>query len=164
MKNMFCGCVAIETLDISNFKTDCVTKTSGMFTQCHNLKNLKLGNFNYSSITDVNAFNSMFYENRSIEVLDLSGFDLSKTSIRSTVAMFRGCTKLKTIIVSDKFVLDGVMVSSQTFLDCTSLVGGAGTVFDPNHIDKEYARIDDPANDKAGYFTSIEQYESQHED
>jgi hypothetical protein len=35
----------------------------------------------------------------------------------------------------------------------TELVGGAGTTYDSNHIDVEYARVDDPDNGKPGYFT-----------
>jgi hypothetical protein len=39
------------------------------------------------------------------------------------------------------------------FLDCTSLVGGAGTTYDANHVDVNYARIDG-GTDAPGYFTS----------
>jgi hypothetical protein len=40
------------------------------------------------------------------------------------------------------------------FFGCTSLVGGNGTVYDANHIDVEYARIDKPG--QPGYFTQKE--------
>lgn len=32
-------------------------------------------------------------------------------------------------------------------------MSGAGTVYDSDHIDKEYARVDDPAIGNPGYFT-----------
>ena len=38
------------------------------------------------------------------------------------------------------------------FKNCTSLVGGLGTTYDVNHVDKDYAHIDGgPSN--PGYFT-----------
>jgi hypothetical protein len=39
------------------------------------------------------------------------------------------------------------------FTSSTYLIGGAGTTYDANHVDKEYARVDDPQNGKPGYFT-----------
>ena len=33
------------------------------------------------------------------------------------------------------------------------IINGAGTTYDSSHTDKEYARIDDPANGRPGYFT-----------
>ena len=38
------------------------------------------------------------------------------------------------------------------FYRCNSLVGGQGTTYDPNHIDKAYAHIDG-GPDNPGYFT-----------
>lgn len=38
------------------------------------------------------------------------------------------------------------------FDGCTSLVGGAGTVYDKKHIRMDYAHVDDP--DDPGYFTA----------
>lgn len=40
------------------------------------------------------------------------------------------------------------------FINCTSLVGGAGTKYDPTFIDSTAARIDGGIN-SPGYFTSI---------
>ena len=37
------------------------------------------------------------------------------------------------------------------FYNCNKLIGGRGTVYDSNHIDSLYARID--ANQTPGYFT-----------
>ena len=36
---------------------------------------------------------------------------------------------------------------------CNSLVGGNGTLFDGDHVDKEYARIDKEGT--PGYFTDV---------
>ena len=39
------------------------------------------------------------------------------------------------------------------FYNSTNLVGGAGTRYDANHVDKTYARIDGGTSNP-GYFTS----------
>ena len=65
--------------------------------------------------------------------------------------MFSDNPKLKKIIVSDKFKMNNVITSDNMFYNSPLLVGGNGTVFDSNHVDKEYARIDEPG--KPGYFT-----------
>ena len=70
--------------------------------------------------------------------------------------MFRGCYNLKSIYVSDTFVMTKVSNSTQMFLDCISLIGGAGTTFVPSFMDGTAARIDGGANNP-GYFTTISQ-------
>ena len=59
---------------------------------------------------------------------------------------------LNTIYVSQMWSTENVIYSYCMFDDCTSLVGGMGTTYDRNHIDKEYARIDG-GPDCPGYFT-----------
>lgn len=58
---------------------------------------------------------------------------------------------MKTIYVQSDYIGSN---STDTFINCTSLVGGAGTKYDPTYIDSTAARIDSgPSN--PGYFTSI---------
>lgn len=58
---------------------------------------------------------------------------------------------MKTIYVQSDYIGSN---STDTFINCTSLVGGAGTKYDPTYIDSTAARIDGgPSN--PGYFTSI---------
>lgn len=47
--------------------------------------------------------------------------------------------------------MSNVTSSTNMFKDCTSIVGGAGTVYDDSHIDKEYARVDEIGT--PGYLT-----------
>ncbi len=42
---------------------------------------------------------------------------------------------------------------SSVFDGTSNIVGGAGTTYSSSHINVEYARIDDPSNNKPGYFT-----------
>ena len=67
--------------------------------------------------------------------------------------MFYKATNLKTIYVSNKFNTDKVTSSTDMFSSCTNLVGGAGTKYDANHVDKTYARIDGGTSNP-GYFTA----------
>ena len=71
-------------------------------------------------------------------------------------------TNLTTIYASSNFVLGDSTQSDYLFAksgfgysasSSYVLTGGAGTTFDSSHVDKEYARIDDPANGRPGYFT-----------
>ena len=58
---------------------------------------------------------------------------------------------MKTVYVQSDYIGSN---STDTFINCTSLVGGAGTKYDPTYIDSTAARIDGgPSN--PGYFTAI---------
>ena len=94
----------------------------------------------------------MFISDSSLKSLDLSSFDTQNCI--DTRQMFRGCYNLKSIYVSDTFVMTKVSNSTQMFLDCISLIGGAGTTFVPSFMDGTAARIDGGIN-SPGYFTSI---------
>jgi hypothetical protein len=66
--------------------------------------------------------------------------------------MFGGSNNLRTIYVGNGWSTAAVMYSNNMFYGCTSLVGGQGTTYDVNYIDKTYAHIDGgPSN--PGYFS-----------
>ena len=69
--------------------------------------------------------------------------------------MFKDCSKLITIIVSDEWNTTKVTNSGSMFQNCTNLVGGQGTEYKPTYpTDKAYAHIDGrPSN--PGYLTDI---------
>ena len=153
MRGMFSSCSGIVTINLNNFDTSKVTNMRHMFSECSSLTNLNLNSFDTSKVTDMSA---MFSECSSLITLDLSGFDTSSLKFISDYyevgGMFEKCTNLKTIYVSDKFVTTNVSNSRVVFDGCNNLVGGSGTVYDSNHINDEYARIDNPP-DSPGYFT-----------
>ena len=66
--------------------------------------------------------------------------------------MFYGCSALTTIWVGDNWTTANLTESVDVFNYCAALVGGAGTHFDPNHVDYTYAHIDGGAANP-GYFT-----------
>ena len=68
---------------------------------------------------------------------------------------FYQCRNIKKIYIQNNYVPIN-KVSSDIFYNCTSLVGGAGTKFDPTFIDSTGARIDGGSSNP-GYFTAISQ-------
>ena len=147
MGDMFYGCKALTSLDVSSFDISKVTNMSGIFRSCNALTSLDVSKFDTSKVTDMS---DMFYFCKALTSLDVSKFDTSNVTDMSD--MFYNCNALITITASEKFVTEKVTASSSMFTNCTSLKGGAGTVYDENHTDKEYARIDG-GTEEPGYFT-----------
>ena len=48
MNNMFAGCKALQTLDLSNFNTNQVTDMAGMFSSCDKIQTVNVSNFDTS--------------------------------------------------------------------------------------------------------------------
>ena len=159
MGSMFSGCSKLTTLDVSNFNTSNVTHMSGMFSGCSSLTSLDLSNFNTENVKDMSG---MFSGCSGLTSLDLSNFNTSNViydtndwySGNGIRSMFEGCSALTTIWVSDGWTTANLTESPDVFKGCTSLVGGKGTHYDPDHIDYTYARIDGgPDSETPGYFT-----------
>ena len=144
---MFGGCTVLTSLDLSHFNTSKVTEMGAMFYNCSILTSLDLSSFNTSKLTNMSA---MFMNCRSLTSLDVSHFNTAKvTDMRY---MFAGGLYLQTIYVGNDWSTAAVTQSSDMFTNCYNLVGGKGTTYDANHVDKTYAHIDGgPSN--PGYFT-----------
>ena len=67
--------------------------------------------------------------------------------------MFYSCLKLQTIYVGEGWSTAAVTSSSNMFMGCRVLVGGMGTRYDVNHVNKTYARVDGGTG-TPGYFTA----------
>ncbi len=105
----------------------------------------------YLNTSEVTNMAFMFNQCSSLTSLDLSNFNTAKVTDMSY--MFYNCKALMTIYAGDGWNTDNVITSSsEMFTYCTSLVGGSGTRYDVNHIDKEYARIDGGTSNP-GYFS-----------
>lgn len=147
---MFIGCRSLEKIEgLQNFNTSKNRNFQNMFTWCTNLKELDLSSFDTSNSE---SFNDMFQSCIELTELDLSNFNSSKT--KNYTSMFNSCSKLKTIYASKAFENISISESTNMFVYCPLLVGGAGTAYDPTFIDATAARIDGgPEN--PGYFTDI---------
>ena len=125
-----------------------VTNMVFMFDACIKLSSLDLSHFNTSKVTNMA---SMFNFCTGLTSLDLSGFNTSK--VTNMEYMFYGCRNLTTIYAGSGWSTNAVTSSTDMFKNCTNLVGGKGTTYDANHVDKTYAHIDGgPSN--PGYFTA----------
>ena len=143
----FSDCKKLTGLDISNLNTSSVTNMNSMFYQCESLSMVFLTNFDTSNVTNMN---SMFCRCKKLTSLDLSSFNTSK--VTDILDMFYECSSLKTIIVGLGWNTDELNYTMFPF--CESLVGEAGTTYNPSHNDNSYAHIDGgPSN--PGYFTGV---------
>lgn len=164
MKNTF-GAIANSTLldkdcDLTMLDTSNVTNMSGCFSGFFGTP--IISNWNTEKVTDMN---NMFADCMTTE-LDLSSFNTG--NVNNMVAMFSSSeasvpvapdetqytqrSRLKTVYVSSSFDTSAVTNSVYMFTGCKVIVGGDGTTYDPNHVDKEYARVDNLPS-TPGYFT-----------
>ena len=139
MGDMFRDCSGLMSLDLSSFNTANVTNMSYMFYGCSGLTSLDLSSFNTANVTDMG---NMFSMCSGLMSLDLSSFNTA--NVTNMNAMFSACSGLTTIYAGSEWSTASVVEVDGSFLfyGCTSLVGGQGTVFDADHTDYEYARID----------------------
>ena len=112
-----------------------------------NVEYISMNNIDTSRVTNMN---SMFSYNKKLKQLDLTSFDTSNVTDMDN--MFSVMNELTTIYTSDNFVVNNVTTSNHMFYNSTNIVGGAGTVYDSNHLDKEYAHYDG-GQSNPGYFT-----------
>ena len=178
MRFMFSGCSGLTSLDLSSWNTANVTDMGHMFQGCSGLNNLDLSHSNTANVTDMTY---MFQGCSGLTSLDLSGFRTGKVTtmmgmfedcsgllslnlryfetpnVAKLGYMFQNCSNLTTIYAETQWNTAASTVNTNMFYNCTSLVGGKGTVFVPTHVGKEYAHIDGGPSDP-GYFTGPEAY------
>lgn len=141
MTAMFSTCRSLTSLDVTNFNTENVTDMSKMFENCSKLTSLDVTNFNTINVTNME---NMFCYCGKLTLLDVTNFNtVSVTNMRN---MFGGSSALRTIYVSDKFVINNKNYS--LFYGCEKLKGAIDK-FDNSKIDGTYA------NYKTGYFTKL---------
>ena len=127
--------------------TDSVTNMSCMFSTCYGLTSLDVSSFNTANVTNMGY---MFGGCSGLTILDLSNFYTAQ--VTDMHSMFYYCRSLTTIYAGEGWSTAKVVEDDGMFLQCTSLVGGAGTVCDDNHTDCTYAHIDG-GTANPGYFT-----------
>ena len=159
MSEMFSGCSSLINLDLSSFDTSNVGYMSRMFDGCLRLETLNLSSFNARSVVDMGSmfkgcqslktisfpavlntpkvtnFSGMFSDCRSLEGLDVSGFDTS--AAKSLSSMFSGCTKLAALDVSN-FDTSAATSLDWMFYGCESLRSLDLSGFDTSAADYRY--------------------------
>lgn len=146
LNNLFYNCPQLESVSLASFDTSQLKNADYLFYGCSALKSVDLYNFEAAHVTSMNGMFSMC---TSLCTLDLTSFDTS--NLQHTNTMFYHCENLRTIFATGSFRTDNILSASNMFAGCTSLVGGKGTVYNEDHINIGYARIDGGA-DQPGYF------------
>ncbi|MCR5851199.1 MAG: leucine-rich repeat protein [Bacteroidaceae bacterium] len=143
MYYMFYNCSSLTDLDVKGFNTENALTMLRMFGGCSNLTNLDLSNFKTDKVQDMTG---MFQNCKSLKKLDLSGWNTKRvmsmdhnTNPDEDWGMFSGCSSLITIKVGEDWNTDNVTSSAHMFNNCVSIVGGDGTKFNPDFIDKTKA-------------------------
>ena len=134
MESMFDDCSSLTSLNLSSFNTQNVKNMYAMFYGCSSLTSLNLSSFNTQNVTNMRL---MFDGCRSLTSLNLSSFNTQ--NVTDMFAMFCGCSSLKTIVVGGEWSTTNVTYSDEMFSGCTSLVGGDGTKYNSNYMDKTKA-------------------------
>lgn len=149
MESMFDGCSNLTALNLSGLNTSNVTDMQYMFWNCNKLASLDVSGWNTRKVTNMSYMFKYCYD---LTELDLYGWNTAKVTDMNE--MFAGCRSLTTIYVDEGWNTDAVIIdnSYNMFSGCTSLVGSAGTAFDPNFINKIYAHIDS-GEDNPGYLS-----------
>lgn len=154
MTGIFQCCVSLTELDLSGWETDCIETMKQMFSGVSDFggpmaltRIIGLENWNTEKVTDM-AYAFMLCPR--LTELDLSGWNTS--SVITMQSMFQGCTSLKQISVSNEWLTKNVTNSKNMFYNCLQLVGGAGTVYNADFVDKSYAVLDN-ADSSPGYLT-----------
>ena len=157
MLSMFSGCSSLQRLDLSGFDTSNVTNMGSMFSSCKSLDSsfFIIDGFDTSNVENMGR---MFEHCDRLVFLRLQTFDTGK--VTSMDYMFENCNILKTICVNDGWTVEMVTSSLCMFNNCNSLVGGAGTYYNPDHLSANYAHVDG-GPDNPGYLTyaEIEKYD-----
>ncbi|MBE5761416.1 MAG: BspA family leucine-rich repeat surface protein [Clostridiales bacterium] len=151
MQYMFTNCSNLETIDFSDLQMNGnLVSMIEMFSNCGNLQTIKMWN----GIVVPLLVNGAFYNCSALSEIDISSFYTISGEVPSVdiSQMFSRCSNLKTVYAGGYWDEDNIE-GTDVFDSCTSIKGGAGTPYDANHIDADYARID--TADTPGYFTDI---------
>ena len=139
----FQNCLSLQTLDVTNWKTDNVEKMDHLFYYCNNLTSVgDLSNWNTENVTDMklmfcmcenitgisnlNNWNTsnvtsmihMFWGCAKINNFEINNWDTS--NVTSMKSMFRLCTGLKTLNLSN-WNTNNVTDMSYMFYGCSNL-------------------------------------------
>ena len=115
MDHMFHGCSALTSLDLTNFNTAKVEFMDHMFEGCSALKSLDLTNFNTAKVTNLSF---MFYGCSALTSLDLTNFNTAKVEFMDN--MFNGCSALTSLDLTN-FNTAKVVNMNNMFEGCSAL-------------------------------------------
>ena len=92
MSEMFRGCIALASLDVTHFNTANVTTMYGMFRDCRALTSIAVGYFDTQKVTDMGF---MFADCQALTALNLNSFKTE--NVTDMRCMFQNCYELATL-------------------------------------------------------------------
>ena len=128
MSNMFSGCSALTSLDLSKFDTQNVTDMRFMFSDCSSLTSLDLSNFDTQSVKKMNY---MFSGCSKLTLLNLSKFNTQ--NVTGMYGMFSGCSSLTSLDLSN-FNTQNVTGMTSMFSGCSGLTSLDLSKFDTQKV------------------------------
>ena len=128
MSNMFSGCSALTSLDLSKFDTQNVTDMRFMFSDCSSLTSLDLSNFDTQSVKKMNY---MFSGCSKLTLLNLSKFNTQ--NVTGMYGMFSGCSGLTSLDLSN-FNTQNVTGMTSMFSGCSGLTSLDLSKFDTQKV------------------------------
>lgn len=148
MPSMLEGCKALTAVDMQEAGFGGVRPHGdSMFRTCTGLKRVKFQSYTATASLAFGA--SMFMNCTALTEVDFTRIAVSGGgSLKASDRMFSGCSALSVVYTAD----DWTGGTARDVFSTCPIVGGAGTAFDPEHTDGEYARIDNRPT-RPGYFT-----------
>ena len=186
MNQMFYDCKKLISIDVSNFNTESLGSIKPyqysssiengcyyMFGNCENLNSISLFDLNVSSERFSNEtgidLRYMFNNCKSLTNINLKHFYYTYNETWDEYftrhyyygirieGMFESCSNLTTINTYTNRYDELSEEQHYIFSGCNKLVGGNGTVYNSNHTDNTYARVDHGIGVYPGYFTLIQE-------
>ena len=115
MYHMFKGCSALTSLDLTKFNTAKVVNMGFMFYDCSALTSLDLTNFNTANVV---FMDNMFNGCSALKSLDLTNFNTAK--VVNMYMMFNGCSALESLDLTN-FNTAKVTYMNNMFEGCSAL-------------------------------------------
>ena len=122
------------------------TNTAFWFRSYINLTEIQ--HLDYLNTSEVTSMRYMFHYCQRLTSVDLRSFDV--TNVLDMYGLFEECSSLTTILCGGNWVATTANTENM-FKGCTSIVGGNGTTYNPNHTNASYAHLDKPGF--PGYFS-----------
>ena len=115
MRKMFQGCVNLQSIGLTNFKTGKVEDFSFMFDGCSSLSNINVSFFDTKNAKDIS---NMFLNCKSLKSISLKNFVTDQ--VVDMGGLFSGCSSLSSIDLSS-FKTDNAKFMLYMFSGCSSL-------------------------------------------
>ncbi len=178
MKATYSGCSKLKNVDLSAMNPAAITTMAETFNGCTDLEKVNFGtawnlqactNFG-STFAGCSKLNQDFREMTvNATATDIHGMfrgcsGLAKLNLRSwntthvtnCASAFESCGNLRRIYATDNCTLVQSTTSTDTFKNCTKIIGEKGTTYDAGNVSGTYGWIDGHIRDgeaKEGYFS-----------